>query len=37
MKESILKNKSYEFDIKIVLAYKLISSGKNEFIISKQL
>lgn len=37
MKESILKNKSYDFAIKIVKAYKFISSEKKEYSLSKQL
>lgn len=37
MKESILKNKSYDFAILIVKTYKIISSEKKEFILSKQL
>ncbi|OUR92348.1 four helix bundle protein [Flavobacteriales bacterium 34_180_T64] len=37
MKESILKNKSYDFAIKIVQTYKLICANKKEFSLSKQL
>lgn len=37
MKESILKNKSYDFAIQIVNTYKLILSNKKEYSLSKQL
>jgi len=37
MKESILKIKSYDFALKIILAYKLISSSQKEYTLSKQL
>jgi four helix bundle protein len=37
MRESILKNKSYDFAIQIVKVYKLISVNKKEFTLSKQL
>ena len=37
MKESILKNKSYDFAILIVKTYKTISSEKKEFTLSRQL
>ncbi len=37
MRESILKNKSYDFAIQIVNTYKFISSNKKEYSISKQL
>lgn len=37
MKESVLKNKSYEFAILIVKAYKVISSEKKEYTLSRQL
>jgi len=36
-KESILKTKSYDFAIDIVKTFKVLSSEKKEFIISKQL
>ncbi|NNL15788.1 MAG: four helix bundle protein [Flavobacteriaceae bacterium] len=37
MKKSILKNKSYDFAIQIVKTYKLISSDRKEYTLSKQL
>ncbi|WP_142786415.1 four helix bundle protein [Changchengzhania lutea] len=37
MQESILKNKSYAFAILIVETYKVISSEKKEFTLSRQL
>ena len=37
MKESILKNKSYDFAILIVKTYKTILSEKKEFTLSRQL
>ena len=37
MKESILKNKSYDFAILIIKTSKLISSNKKEFTLSNQL
>ena len=37
MRESILRNKSYDFAIQIVNTYKFISSNKKENSISKQL
>ena len=37
MKESILKNKSYDFAILIVKNYKIISLEKKEFTLSRQL
>lgn len=37
MKESILRNKSYDFAIQIVKTYKFISSNKKEYLVSKQL
>lgn len=36
MKESILKNKSYDFSILIVKTYKIISFDKKEFTLSRQ-
>ncbi|MGC1206098.1 MAG: four helix bundle protein [Flavobacteriaceae bacterium] len=37
MKESILKNKSYDFAILIVKTYKSISTNKKEYTLSRQL
>ena len=37
MRESILKTKSYDFAIQIVNTYKLLSSSKKEYSLSKQL
>lgn len=37
MKESILRNKSYAFAIKIVQLYKFIVKEHKEFVLSKQL
>jgi four helix bundle protein len=37
MKESILKIKSYDFAISIVKTYKIISSEKKEYTLSRQL
>lgn len=37
MKESILKNKSYDFAILIVKTYKIILSEKKEYTLSRQL
>jgi len=37
MKESILKNKSYDFAVLIVKTYKIVSSEKKEFTLSRQL
>lgn len=37
MKESILKNKSYLFALKVVEIYKSLTLDKKEFILSKQL
>ncbi|NNK83866.1 MAG: four helix bundle protein [Flavobacteriaceae bacterium] len=37
MKESILKNKSYDFALSIVALYKALSKEKKEFVLSKQL
>lgn len=37
MKESILKTKSYSFAILVVNTYKVISSQKREFTLSRQL
>jgi four helix bundle protein len=37
MKESILKNKSYTFALRIVKAYKFLCHEQKEFVLSKQL
>ena len=37
MKESILKNKSYDFAILIVKTYKSIATNKKEYTLSRQL
>jgi four helix bundle protein len=37
MKESILKNKSYMFALRIVKAYKFLCNEQKEFVLSKQL
>ncbi len=37
MSESIIKNKSYAFALRIVKAYKYLSWEKKEFVLSKQL
>lgn len=37
MKESILKTKSYNFAVLVVKTYKIISSDKKEFTLSRQL
>ncbi len=37
MKDSILRNKSYDFAIQIVKTYKFITSNKKEYSVSKQL
>ena len=36
MKESILKNKSFGFAVRIVKLYKYLSEEKKEFVLSKQ-
>lgn len=36
MKESILKNKSFAFAVRIVKLYKYLSEEKKEFVLSKQ-
>lgn len=36
MKESILRDKSYKFALRIVKLYKFISTEKREFVLSKQ-
>lgn len=37
MVENVLRNKSYEFSIKVVKLYQHLSQQKKEFILSKQL
>jgi four helix bundle protein len=37
MKESVLKEKSFNFAIRIVNVYKYLSETKKEFVLSKQL
>lgn len=37
MKENIIKNKSFQFAIRIVNLYKYLSTEKKEFVLSKQL
>jgi len=37
MKNNIVKDKSFDFAIRIVKLYQYLSSNKNEFILSKQL
>jgi four helix bundle protein len=37
MKDNIVKNKSFEFAIRIVKLYRYLQSEKNEFVLSKQL
>jgi len=37
MKESVLKNKSYDFAVLIVKTYKIISLEKKEYALSRQL
>ncbi|MEN6386316.1 MAG: four helix bundle protein [Phycisphaerales bacterium] len=37
MKESILKNKSYDFAIRIVKLSQYLRNEKNEFVLSKQI
>lgn len=37
MKNNIVKNKSFEFAIRIVKLYQYLSNEKKEFILSKQL
>ena len=36
MKDSILKQKTYDFAIKVIMVYKQIVSGHKEYILSKQ-
>jgi four helix bundle protein len=37
MRENIIKNKSFEFAIRVVKLYQFLCSDKNEFVLSKQL
>jgi four helix bundle protein len=37
MKENVIKNKSFEFALRIVKLYKYLTDTKKEFILSKQL
>lgn len=37
MKESVLKNKSFAFAIRVIKLYKYLVSDKKEFVLSKQL
>lgn len=37
MKQNIVKEKSYQFAIRIAKLYKYLSGKKNEFVLSKQL
>jgi four helix bundle protein len=37
MKDNIIKNKSFDFAIRIVKLYKYITETKKEFVLSKQL
>jgi len=37
MRENVLKNKSFEFAVRIVNLYKYIISEKKEYVLSKQL
>lgn len=37
MAESIIKNKSFAFAVRIVNLYKILSEERKEFVISKQL
>ena len=36
MKENIIKNKSFEFALRIIKLYQFLSESKKEFILSKQ-
>lgn len=36
MKENIVKNKSFDFALKVIKPYQLLSLSKKEFILSKQ-
>ena len=37
MKENIIKNKSFEFALRIIQLYKYLINEKKEYIISKQM
>lgn len=37
MKENVIKNKSFEFAIRIVKLYQFLCNDKKEFVLSKQL
>jgi four helix bundle protein len=37
MKESVLRNKSYAFALRIVKAYKFLCNEQKEFVLSKQI
>lgn len=37
MKESILREKSYQFALRVIKLYKYIVAEKNEYILSKQI
>ena len=37
MKESILREKSYQFALRIIKLYKYIVADKNEYVLSKQI
>jgi four helix bundle protein len=37
MKENIIKDKSFDFALRIVRLYRFLSNEKNEFVLSKQL
>ncbi len=37
VKDNIIKNKSFDFALRIINLYKFLSENKNEFILSKQL
>jgi len=37
MKENTVKNKSYAFALRIIKAYKFLSSEQREFVLSKQM
>jgi four helix bundle protein len=37
MKESVLRDKSYQFALRIIKLYKFISTEKKEFVLSKQI
>ncbi len=37
MKENVLREKSYQFALRIIKLYKFISADKKEFVLSKQI